>query len=462
MAARGFTALVVGGGVAGATTALCLARRGLSALVVESSTYEDFRVGDTLPPIARVLLERLGLWERFEEQKHVPSQTILSAWGGAELAEQHSLFSPLGTGWHLDRSRFDAMVAAAAEEHGAVVLRASRVKSLSGLGPFRACIAGPAEATEVEAQFIVDATGRASSIARQLGSERVAYDRLVGVLALLNPTPGGPAPAPFLLLESVAEGWWYSVPLPSGALLVAAMVDADAIPRSGLRPLEYWKSLLITSHHTRLRTAALRAPESVIVRKAATERLSRIAGPSFLAVGDAATSYDPLSSQGICKALMTGELAAQAIEERVRGEQAAFSLYEQRVAAELSRFFADRGRYYAVEKRWPDSLFWRRRIPADPRDRALSLDPLAILCSLDCPFSAPLVAQLEGTLPLGEIERLYELCRTPAAAHQILACFQDTARVQVPFRDVLAALQGLVRNGAILCQTSSSQAAWSR
>lgn len=371
-AGRGAT-LVVGGGPAGAAAALGLARRGLPVTLVEASEYDGFRAGETLPPIGRSLLARLGLWERFAAQGHVPSQAIQSAWGSAALAEQHSLFSPHGTGWHVDRRRFDAMLAEAAEEEGASVHRAARVTSLSGTGPFVARVEGAGGCLEMEAQHVIDATGRAAQIARSLGSQRLVHDRLVGVMGLFTPPEGAPAPAAVLLLEAMPEGWWYSVPLPDGSLLAAAMVDADAIQESGLRPLEYYQNLLERSPRTRERAGRFRPPGSVTVRKASTERLSRIAGPGFLAVGDAAASYDPLSSQGICKALMSGELAAQAIADRLAGDDDAFGAYERRAIAELTRFLADQARFYAMERRWPDAPFWRRRharAPSGPRAAA--------------------------------------------------------------------------------------------
>jgi len=41
---------IVGGGVAGATTAMVLARHGLSTVVIERSSYDHLRIGETLPP----------------------------------------------------------------------------------------------------------------------------------------------------------------------------------------------------------------------------------------------------------------------------------------------------------------------------------------------------------------------------------------------------------------------------
>ena len=42
--------IVVGGGPAGCSTALALARTGIAVTILERSRYEAFRVGETLPP----------------------------------------------------------------------------------------------------------------------------------------------------------------------------------------------------------------------------------------------------------------------------------------------------------------------------------------------------------------------------------------------------------------------------
>ena len=51
------------------------------------------------------------------------SPGIASAWGQAELYDNDFIVNPHGPGWHVDRRRFDAMLARAAEESGVEVLR---------------------------------------------------------------------------------------------------------------------------------------------------------------------------------------------------------------------------------------------------------------------------------------------------------------------------------------------------
>ncbi len=68
--------------------------------------------------------------------------------------------------------------------------------------------------------------------------------------ALLAPTSPDVSTEAVLLLEAAEEGWWYSVPLPDGALLVVYMTDLDSIARSGLPRSVFWEIHLGRTQHT--------------------------------------------------------------------------------------------------------------------------------------------------------------------------------------------------------------------
>src|SRR5215510_13158227 len=111
--------VVLGGGPAGAAAAITLTRAGRSVVVIEKSQYAQPRIGETLPPAARPRLVELAVWEPFLAAGHLPSPGVLSVWGEDELYETHFIFNPYGQGWHLDRQRFDTMLAQAARQAGA-------------------------------------------------------------------------------------------------------------------------------------------------------------------------------------------------------------------------------------------------------------------------------------------------------------------------------------------------------
>ena len=80
-----------------------------------------------------------------------------------------------------------------------------------------------------------------------------------------------------------------------------------------------------------------------------------------MAIGDAAITFDPLSGQGILKALHHGFLAAYAASDHLAGRPYAKERFRGRIKGEIEGYLAARQRYYREEARWPASEFWRRR-----------------------------------------------------------------------------------------------------
>ena len=111
---------ILGGGPAGSATALALKQRdpALRVALIEKTGYSALRVGESLPPPARALLTRLGVWEAFVRSSPLNSYGTRAAWGSAELHDNEFIFSPYGNGWHVDRRQFDAILAEEASRAG--------------------------------------------------------------------------------------------------------------------------------------------------------------------------------------------------------------------------------------------------------------------------------------------------------------------------------------------------------
>jgi flavin-dependent dehydrogenase len=86
-----------------------------------------------------------------------------------------------------------------------------------------------------------------------------------------------------------------------------------------------------------------------------------VTGDGWLAVGDAATTFDPLSSQGILKSLRSGVLASYAVADYFKGTQTGLVKYEALAAREFKDYMDSRADFYSRERRWDDAPFWLRR-----------------------------------------------------------------------------------------------------
>lgn len=364
--ASGHDVVILGGGPAGTAAALSLRRHApsLSVALVEQASYDAPRVGETLPPTVQSLLEQLGVWETFVSEGHVAAYGTCSAWGSDELFDNEFIYHPAGRGWHLDRRRFDRMLAREAEERGVTSYsgykftnsshnsRGGRLLNLKG---------EQGSETVIEASFVIDATGRRASFAAQRGVRKVLLDRLLGVSVTFDARDAEPLTDTYTLVEAFEDGWWYSALLPDDRVIVFCMSDVDIVKRRGLNSADEWLGLLALTRHTRERVRHATPLGAPAAHAAHTHRLERVTGEGWLAVGDAATTFDPLSSQGILKSLRSGILASYAVTDYFKGTALGLEKYEALMTREFNDYLAARADFYRRERRWEDSPFWMRR-----------------------------------------------------------------------------------------------------
>ena len=353
--------VVIGGGPAGAVAALTLARSGVVVALLDAGVKRHPPVGETLPSAIRPALDRLGLRAAASAEGHLQSIGSWSAWGGAEPWGHDQMFNRFGHGWHIDRRRFDALLREAARSTGArIVVGASVVSSdrLAG-GGFRIRLEDGAEIT---ASIVIDASGRKACFARQRNVKRRALDRMVALVGYVVRREGAEAEPAATLVEATAEGWWYSAPLPQDRLVTIFMTDADLVRGIGVST-ESWLERLAGARHTgarALRYGAGLAGLPVAV-PASSSRLDRFGDVDWLAVGDAAATQDPLSSEGILVAMESGLEGAAAAARVLRGDRDGLAAAAAQRETRWLGYLDQLCRHYGMERRWPDAPFWRRR-----------------------------------------------------------------------------------------------------
>lgn len=348
---------VVGGGPAGCAVALTLASAGARVALVERTTYDDWRCGETVVPTIRRPLEQLGLWELFARSEHLPSLGAETYWGAADAAYRDFVVRPYGTGWHLDRARFDSMLARESAARGVQIWNARALDAREHPG----CWQVATTEGSLRSSLLIHAGGRQARFALPTPRDRRVCDHTVAVGQLVE--QGGVSP--WILIEASPAGWAYSAPVPGGRQVVMFFTDPDILRATP------WRQLLAALPHTtkRLDGAVARGP--LVYHSANGWCRSRIAGDTWLCVGDAAATVDPLSGQGISRALTDGIAAGRTCLAMLAGDRSAGERFQSRV---VRRFAADcqtRLAYYRAEARWADAPFWRRRHQPESVDIAV-------------------------------------------------------------------------------------------
>ncbi|HEY2094677.1 MAG TPA: FAD-dependent oxidoreductase [Thermoanaerobaculia bacterium] len=344
MSAGTFDVAIIGGGPAGCAAALTLLRYSkLRVVVIERGDYEGWRVGETLSPGVRPLLRYLDATSIIDDDGHLTNYGTAASWGGDDTVSRDFLFVAAGEGRHLDRARFDRSLAALVRERGGTVMTSCTY-----------------ETANVDARYVIDASGRHAAFARARGARVIAHDNLTGVVAIVASQHGYDGGT---LVGAAPDGWWYSARLPEDRAVVAFMSDADVVREGRLHETSEFLRLLDTSRSTRERLCVApphRIVHGPIVCPAQSQLLDKPYGDGWIAAGEAAIAFDPLSSMGIGYALTSGIEAARVAASSLSGGDGA-PAYAADVAAHFQSYLARKREYYSIEQRWRERPFWARR-----------------------------------------------------------------------------------------------------
>ena len=352
--------LVAGAGPSGAAFASVLAPR-YRVVLADRQARPAPRIGESLIPAARRLLRDMGLLQAFEAEPHAAYTGNRSFWGGAEEITDF-IRDPDGLGWHLDRPRFESFLRRAAQARGATLLVPAHLTQPRRVGDgFEVTAETPDGPQSIRARILVDATGRTATLAKSLGARRHNTDRLVA--HWIRGEDRAARDTGFSTIESAPNGWWYTAPVCTGgtpARVLAYHTDPDqsappdlaaaakALP--GLGPL--------------LRRAGFEAISQTHTVPANSARLAPFAGDGWLALGDAALSFDPLASRGVFSALYTALFGAMAVDDLLTGAQPDLTPYAADLARVADVYDGHLRHYYGADPRWRDHPFWQRRIRA--------------------------------------------------------------------------------------------------
>jgi flavin-dependent dehydrogenase len=348
---------IIGAGPAGLSTGIALAAEGVSVCVLHDAAAHQGVAGETISPRTRVEISAVLNDASALANATSPCYGFEAVWGNSMPAYRSHVLDPFGYGWHVDRTALHTLMLGAASDRGVRLLtghfeectRTSRGWCIVGRHANRPLA--------VDARFAVDATGYTATLARHCGARRVRFDRLCAVSAVLNWGRQNGT----LLLESTPYGWWSVAPLPQHRSIVCLFSDADIVRRLRAATPNGWLNLLRDAPTVREGLPSFLSPTRVGVNPCNSSILDRMGDRSWLAVGDAASVVDPLSSMGVAKALNSGREAALAIQQSLLGDSTGLTSYVGRRFEEFRAYLQQRSRHYALEYRWPREPFWARR-----------------------------------------------------------------------------------------------------
>jgi flavin-dependent dehydrogenase len=328
MTTRRCEVLVVGGGPAGTSTAVALAREGVDVVLVDRARFPRPKpCAEYLSPEASRILDAMGALAEVEATGAAQlAGVVVRAPNGATIhgeflaAHGYTPFRPRGLS--VRREVLDKVLVDRARAAGVCVREGVRV---TGLEPRADSTHAVALATSdgpesIEARLVIGADGLHSVVARRLSLTRVA--RWPRRLALVTHYLGVHGIGELAEMHVEPDGFVGIADVGHGLTTVALVVPADRAREVSAGKEEFLERWLRARPHLASRFALATRATPVRATGPFASRSRRAHAPGALLVGDAADFFDPFTGEGIFAALRGGELAAAAALESIRSPTA--------------------------------------------------------------------------------------------------------------------------------------------
>ncbi len=368
--------IVIGGAFSGASTALLLKRQrpSLRVAVIERTEAFDRKVGEATTEVSGNFLTKQLCLTSHLNNHHIVKQG-LRFWFTRPGVEDFGRCGELGAyyqthmpGYQVDRQVLDQHVLDQAQEAGAEVIRPGRVQSID-LGDESVVTVSVAGGTrELRARWVIDASGRATVLARKLG--------------LLRPLPEHPTNSVWARFRGVKDfdgaglrarypeyaracqasrtaatnhltgyGWWvWIIPLKGGDTSVGIVYDERIFEMPAGATLAERLQAHLMSHPVgrEIFADAVALTGDVKAYSALPYFSEQIAGPGWQIVGDAAGFLDPLYSAGLDFCAFTVSSAVARILDDGEGMKTDWADINERFSRSYHGWFnaLNRDKYY--------------------------------------------------------------------------------------------------------------------
>jgi flavin-dependent dehydrogenase len=347
--------IVVGGGPAGSTAATLLKQRGFDVLLLERERFPRFQVGESLLPYNNDLLDRLGVTPRLEVGEFHPKYGAEFVTGDGQIGYTFRFDRNLPAEYHrtfqVKRSEFDLLLLRNAAEQGVQVREETPVASVGLDDPERAVVQ-LTNGESLESRFVIDASGHGAIIGQRYGqkSEIEALKKVAFFAHYRNvPRPSG-RDAGNTIIVILRDAWFWLIPITADLMSVGLVVERDHFLNCGLQPEQLLEKTICDTPYMAERMQAAERVTQVYARKDFSYAMKRMIGPNYALVGDAAGFIDPIFSTGVFLAMKGADVAAAAVEQRLRtGSMRLLRKYQRSVNGALGRYFRFIANFYRRE-----------------------------------------------------------------------------------------------------------------
>ena len=350
-----YDVLVIGAGPAGATIANRLADYGHRVALLEKATFPRPHIGLSLTSGIHHWLKILNIEKQVDQlnSKRALKSTIL--WSSNEPLIK--TFEKKDAGFHLDRGAFDELLVNECRRKGVKIIQPGILKNLTQRqgGTWDATISFENKEHQLSSTYIVEATGRKSIVK----TKKIAYQpKLVATFAywelkqLKNESS---------FIEAGQDYWFWGAPLSDTHFVLCIFSDPTKVKAASTVDEFYNDAISKSTFSADILNNGTQG--KITVCDATPYYDDNVISEHFIKIGDSAYTMDPISSQGVQKAIKSGVQGAIVVNSILKKNNAATAIkyYKNLITAEVKKNKRWSSDFYNEQSLFGNSSFWKSR-----------------------------------------------------------------------------------------------------
>ncbi len=340
---------VIGGGPAGSTAAILLARRGYKVIALEKAHHPRFHIGESLLPMNLPIFERLGVLDKVRALGVFKLGADFQAdneRGYSTYAFSRAIGNSPPHAYQVWRQDFDKMLYDHARENGADAREGQEVTKVEQSNPRESLLDVQADDGlnyRIQARYVVDASGRDAFFASKHKLRRKnTQHQSAAIFSHFRGAEARPGEdAGNVSIYRFEHGWMWMIPLPGGIMSIGAVCRPEYLKQRKGRTTEFLLETLHKNSDLKRRIAHAELAGEVRLTGNYSYDSAQMAGLGWILVGDAFAFLDPVFSSGVFLAMSGAEQAAAVVDEALRQparEATLLRKLEKRLRAGMERF----------------------------------------------------------------------------------------------------------------------------
>ena len=340
---------VIGGGPAGSTAAILLARCGYKVIALEKARHPRFHIGESLLPMNLPIFDRLGVLDKVRAlgiHKLGADFQADNERGYSTFAFSRAIGDSPPHSYQVWREDFDKMLYDHARASGADAREGQEVMKFEQKNARESLLdvqADDGRRYSIQARYVIDASGRDALLAsRNKLRRRNNQHQSAAIFSHFRGAELRPGEdAGNISIYRFDHGWMWMIPLPDGIMSIGAVCRPEYLKRRKGRTAQFLLETLNQNADLKRRIEHAELAGEVRVTGNYSYDSTKMGGPGWVLVGDAFAFLDPVFSSGVYLAMSGAEHAAAAVDEALRDpprEGALMRKLEKRLRAGMARF----------------------------------------------------------------------------------------------------------------------------